>query len=109
MSNTTTRKRKSDTSSSASAKKVRLSTARAVETVESILADASNYPVPEDTDAVRESLVGLALYARSLEDQVASLKPKGKTEEQLRAAAEKLKSAVKSGIQKQMAVQLTFS
>ena len=102
--NTTTKKRKSDASTSASAKKARLANAMAAETVEAILADSNNYPVPKDADAVRESFVGLALYARGLEEEIAGLKPKAKTPAQLREAAEKLKSAAKSGIQKQMTV-----
>jgi len=51
----------------------------AAETVEAILADSNNYPVPQDADAVRESFVGLAFYARGLEEEIAALKPKAKT------------------------------
>ncbi len=54
------KKRKSDASKSGpAAKKARLM-------VDAILADTNSYPVPEDDDDARQSLVELAKYARSL-------------------------------------------
>ncbi|KAF9037816.1 hypothetical protein BDZ89DRAFT_1157256 [Hymenopellis radicata] len=90
------KKRKSDASTSGpAAKKARLM-------VDAILADTSNYPVPEDDDDARQSLVELAKYARSLEDQIAASQPQAKSADQLEAAAEKLRKAARSGIKKQM-------
>lgn len=100
MSYTTTRKRKSDASSGAAAKKTRLNLT--ADKVVAILADSKNYPVPEDSEASRAVFVELAQYARNLEEEIAGSKPKARTPEQVNAAAEKLKSAARSGIKKQM-------
>lgn len=100
MSSTTTRKRKSDASSGAATKKTRL--ILTADRVVDILADPKNYPVPEDPEASRAVFVELSRYARSLEEEIAGSKPKARTPEQVNAAAEKLKSAARSGIKKQM-------
>ncbi|KAK0444455.1 hypothetical protein EV421DRAFT_1735247 [Armillaria borealis] len=100
MSYTTTRKRKSDASSDAAAKKTRLNLT--ADKVIAILADSKNYPVPEDSEASRAVFVELSQYARNLEEEIAGSKPKARTPEQVNAAAEKLKSAARSGIKKQM-------
>ncbi len=102
MSSTTIRKRKSDTTSGAATKKTRLNLT--ADKVVTILADSKNYPVPEDPEASRAVFVELAQYARSLEEEIAGSKPKARTPEQVNAAAEKLKSAARSGIKKQMTV-----
>ncbi|KAK0230439.1 hypothetical protein IW262DRAFT_1470980 [Armillaria fumosa] len=80
MSSSTTRKRKSDASSGAATKKTRLNLT--ADRVVVILADSKNYPVPEDPEASRAVFVGLALYARSLEEEIAGSKPKARTPEQ---------------------------
>lgn len=76
--------------------------------VDAILSDTDNYPIPEDDEDARLSLVNLAKYARSLEDELAASKPQPKSSTQLEAAAEKLRSAARSGIKKQMTVSLPF-
>ncbi|KAF6762053.1 hypothetical protein DFP72DRAFT_877888, partial [Ephemerocybe angulata] len=60
--------------------------------VEEILADASS------SDELRE----LAEYARLLEEEVASLKPKEKSAQDVAAEVGKLRASVRSGIVKQM-------
>jgi nanoRNase/pAp phosphatase (c-di-AMP/oligoRNAs hydrolase) len=99
-------KRKSDASTSASTKKARKTHTAAIESVRSILADTGNFAVPEDSDETRRALLELALYARSLEEQVQASKPKEKTAEEVEAAADKLSAAVRSGIRKQMGVSI---
>ncbi|RDB19942.1 hypothetical protein Hypma_012854 [Hypsizygus marmoreus] len=95
-------KRKSDASTSASAKKARLANAAAAETVRSILADTANFSVPEGEAGMRKALVELAQYTRSLEKEVLASKPKEKSSEEIDAAAEKVRAAARSGIRKQM-------
>jgi hypothetical protein len=99
----TTKKRKSETLTSNS-KKSRTAdnndSARAL--INEILANANNYPIPEDETATRHILVSLAQYARNIE-QGAVVKKK-KTREEIRDAAKKLASACNSGIRKQMQV-----
>ncbi|KAF8076719.1 hypothetical protein FPV67DRAFT_1406546 [Lyophyllum atratum] len=95
-------KRKSGASTSASAKKARLAHAAAADSVRDILADTANFPVPEGEDEIRRSLLELAVYARSLEEQIEASKPKEMSPQQLNAAAEKLRAAARSGIRKQM-------
>jgi hypothetical protein len=104
-----TKKRKTDAISSTS-KKARTSAkthdaAKAL--VQEILADTDAYRVPEDDDEVREHLVSLALYARSLERGV-GVKP-AKTKAEIRDAAQKLANACRSGIRKQMQVRPLLS
>jgi len=104
---TTTKKRKSDASSSGS-KRARTNDENmsAQSLVAAILTNSKAYPIPDDERAVRQTLVDLAQYARALEQEVVT-KPAGpapKTEEQIEAAAQKLRNAAWSGIRKQMTV-----
>ncbi|KAI0371868.1 hypothetical protein BV20DRAFT_1015858 [Pilatotrama ljubarskyi] len=116
-------KRKADESAPAPAKKARGNAAHAatVALVNSILANPKSYPISGDEQVVRKSLVDLATYARTLEQQVAALtgpaapvassskavaqaapaKP-AKTQAELEEAAEKIRRAAQSGIKKQM-------
>lgn len=90
---TTTRKRKATTSKDKEGANKR---AKLVEDgaakVAAILADASS----------SEELLELAQYARHLEEEVASLKPKPKTDGELAAEVAKVRASVRSGIVKQM-------
>lgn len=104
-------KRKSDESTHA-AKKARTSThAPAQALVTAILANTSSHPISDDPVETRNSLVQLAQYARSLEEDVgraaqgtSQSAPVQKTKEQLEEAAEKIKRTAVSGIKKQMSV-----
>ena len=74
------------------------------------------YPISEDDADVREVLVQLAKYARYLEERIeagsgggsgggsAVAVPRQKTREVLEEAADKIRKAAQSGIQKQMKV-----
>ena len=75
-----------------------------MEVVQSILTDTSNFAVPGGEKETRRVILELVQYARSLEEQVSGLKPKEKSAEEVRAAAEKLRVAARSGIRKQMTV-----
>jgi hypothetical protein len=104
-------KRKSDASTSAS-KKARTVHAPAQALVTAILANTSAYPINDDADTTRHTLVQLAQYARSLEEEVASSasgagpsQSAPKTKEQLKEAAAKIGRAARSGIRKQMTVR----
>jgi hypothetical protein len=101
-----TTKRKSDASASTSTKKARMTHTAAIESVRSILADTSNFTVPESDDETRRALLELARYARSLEEQVLASKPKEKSAMEVEGAAEKLRLAARSSIRKQMTVGL---
>lgn len=109
-------KRKSDADSSAPAKKARASTAHAsaAALVHTILADPDAFPIPDDAVAVRASFAALAEYARSLEgagaaaiSNAGSSTVRAKTQEELEAAAEKIRKAAHSGIRKQMTWKLS--
>lgn len=93
MDNTTTpRKRKSETSAVAGTlKKARISDAKAL--VDTILAAPDSYSLPEDDDAIRQMLVKVANYARSLEGPPPAAGQQKKTPEELAVAAEKIRSA----------------
>jgi hypothetical protein len=100
-----TKKRKSDTTSTvASKKKAKLSIATQADTVDKILSDATNYEIPDDDAEIRDTIIKLAQYARSLEEEISASKPKEMSSEQLEAAAAKIASAACSGIKKQMTV-----
>ncbi|KDR84064.1 hypothetical protein GALMADRAFT_236702 [Galerina marginata CBS 339.88] len=99
---TATKKRKSDTSTSSASKKAKLAVAAHAETVENILSDAANFSLPETSMDTRALILSLAKYARSLEEEVDSYKPKAKSPQELEAAAEKLANVARSGIRKQM-------
>ena len=102
---TATKKRKGDaTNTSAAAKRAKLATAAHAETVESILSDEEYFELPESPTATRKLILGLAQYARTLEEEVEATKPKALSQAELDAAAEKLANAVKSGIRKQLTV-----
>ncbi|PPQ68301.1 hypothetical protein CVT25_001389 [Psilocybe cyanescens] len=99
---TTTKKRKSDGLTPAAAKKAKLAVAAHAETVANVLSDALNFELPGTSKATRDFILGLAQYARSLEEEVDAYKPKAKSPEELELAAEKLANAARSGIRKQM-------
>lgn len=110
----TSKKRKSSAAvGKTSAKKAKASDAHATAKalVEDILANRENYPISEDDSAVRQTLLDLAVYARSLETELAGASngaiaaaPTQKSPEELAAAAGKIQKAAHSGIVKQMAV-----
>ena len=104
MVTTTTKKRKSGTTSTAASKKAKLSIDAQANTVDKILSDATNYEIPDDDGEIRDTIVKLAQYARSLEEEISALKPKEMSPQQLEAAAVKIASAACSGIKKQMSV-----
>ncbi|KAG5639697.1 hypothetical protein H0H81_005880 [Sphagnurus paluster] len=95
-------KRKSNASTSASTKKARLANEVAAESVRSVLAQPSDFLIPEGEVDVRRLILELAHYARSLEDQIESSKPKPMSAVEIGAAADKLRAAARSGIRKQM-------
>lgn len=93
---TTTRKRKATSAAgptAAASKKIRLAEEGA-DLVKRVLADASS----------SEEMIQLAEYARVLEEEVASLKPKPKTDAEIAVEVDKLRASVRSGIVKQMGV-----
>ncbi|KAI0674213.1 hypothetical protein C8Q78DRAFT_967517 [Trametes maxima] len=108
-------KRKIEDGAPAPAKRSRSNAAQAatVALVNSILANPKGYPISGSEDIVRKSLVDLATYARSLEQQLAGgatlvagpskavAKPP-RSQEELEEAADKLRRAAQSGIKKQM-------
>lgn len=102
-------KRKSDAKTTAAAKKARLAHSVAKENIESIVNDPDNFLIPESTKAIQKLLLEVALYARSIEEEIQASKPKVKTKEELKAAAEKLRNAARSGIRKQMTVSCYFT
>ncbi|TDL30014.1 hypothetical protein BD410DRAFT_811406 [Rickenella mellea] len=104
-------KRKSDTTAGAATKKARSSETikkfqSARMTVEEVLADKSDFPVPDGEDEVRKTTVELVEYIKHLEGEVnaatAAAKPVQKTKEQIETAAERVRTAARSGIRKQM-------
>ena len=106
---TTTKKRKSDaTITPAAAKKAKLAAAAHAETVENILSDEKDFEIPDSPSATRKMILGLAQYARNLEEEVDATKPKALTGAELEAASDKLANAVRSGIRKQLTVGYFF-
>lgn len=105
---TATKKRKNDGPTAAATKKAKLAATAHAETVNSILSNASSFDIPSTDKATRDLILGLAQYARSLEEEVESYKPKAKSPEELDAAAQKLAAAARSGIKKQMTVRNCF-
>ncbi|KAI0635082.1 hypothetical protein C8Q77DRAFT_1054993 [Trametes polyzona] len=122
-------KRRNDDSAAiaAPAKRARGNAAHAatIAVINSILANPKSYPISGSEEVVRKSLVDLAKYARSLEEQIAELtgstasapvagsskaatgvvaaRPKpAKSQAELETAAEKIRRAAQSGIKKQM-------
>lgn len=102
---TDTKKRKADASTAPKAKKARPAAPGAT-TVKAILSDTANYHIPESDVDIRASLVELAEYARSLEEEIESMKPKPLSKDEVEVAAEKLRKVVNSGIRKQMTVNI---
>jgi hypothetical protein len=109
-------KRKSDASTAAS-KKARTSAHAPVKAlVTTILANINTYPISNNESETRDTIVHLAQYTRSLEEELAGgggrgagpSKPTLKTMEQLEEAAQKIEKAARSGIRKQMTVRLFF-
>lgn len=103
-STTTTKKRKSDGATTAASKKAKSTAAANAQFVEGILTDASNFELPREGNATRETILQLAQYARSLEEELNSMRPKEKSPTEVAAAATKLAAAARSGITKQMTV-----
>ena len=101
---TATKKRKGDATAPAAAKKAKLTAAAHAETVENILSDVINFELPDSATGTRKMILGLAQYARTLEEEVDVTKPKALSRAELEAAAEKLANAVRSGIRKQLTV-----
>ncbi|KAJ7240544.1 hypothetical protein C8J57DRAFT_1478165 [Mycena rebaudengoi] len=99
----TSRKRKSDSAPSGSNKLARTDAGGAA-LVAAILANKRAYPIAEDEDTTRAAFVQLANYARSLEQDVvtAAAAPPPKSEQEIEAAAEKLRVAAVRGIKKSM-------
>jgi len=75
-----------------------------VDTIAKILSDATNYKIPDDDAKICNTIVKLAQYACSLEEEISALKPKEMSPQQLEVAAMKIASAACSGIKKQMSV-----
>jgi len=98
MATTATKKRKSGTTSTAASKKAKLIIDAQADTVAKILSDATNYEIPDDDAEIRDTIVKLAQYARSLEEEISASKPKEMSPQQLEAAAVKIASAACSGI-----------
>ncbi|KAG1805183.1 uncharacterized protein BJ212DRAFT_1283959, partial [Suillus subaureus] len=85
--------------------KSRTSHSSAKALVKTILAHPDTYPIPDDDDDIRQSLVELAQYAKELEQRVkAGSAPKVMSADQVAAAVEKIRKAANSGIKKQMTV-----
>ena len=115
-----TKKRKSDAQDVAGpSKKARTSDCEpqpdfAAKLVDSILANKQGFTVPDGEDNIRETLVMLADYALQLRLENAkhaaadstSGAPLKKTREDLEAAVQKLRKAIRSGICKMMTVGL---
>ncbi|KAI0797039.1 hypothetical protein C8Q75DRAFT_888126 [Abortiporus biennis] len=120
-------KRKSDASSTSDAKKSRTTgtipaapvSAEMTGLMNAILSDPTGYPIPDSDEEVRATYVNLAQYARNLEFHIGQLNTalsqaqaataaggggggKQMTAEQIGVAAEKLRKAAVSGIQKLM-------
>jgi hypothetical protein len=97
-----TKKRKTDASTSNAKKKARGGVTDH-EYAKTLVTDilANRYVLPEDDDTIKQHLINLASYTRSLEQIV----PKEKSKHELEAAAEKLADACNSGIRKQMQVR----
>lgn len=93
---------------SAAAKKAKLAAAGA-ETVQNVLANPDDFELPATDNAMRVTLIEISEYARSLEEQIASLKPKEKSPAEVKAAANKLAAAANSGIKKQCTVSFHAS
>jgi hypothetical protein len=78
-----------------------------------VLADRENFDVPTNEDQMREALVQLAEYAQELETKSAKQSKASaaepvvtaKSEEQIQAAADKLRRVCVSQITKQMTVR----
>ncbi|PSR71176.1 hypothetical protein PHLCEN_2v12950, partial [Hermanssonia centrifuga] len=93
-----TGKRKSDGAGleASSSKKTRVDDA-AVQLMTTILANPNNYPISDDDDEIRNSLLTLAQHAQTLQQQLNSLVASGssavapkKTNEELEVGAEKI-------------------
>ncbi|KAG1873594.1 hypothetical protein DFJ58DRAFT_759142 [Suillus subalutaceus] len=99
-------KRKSDAEEASSSKKSRTSHSSAKALIKTILAHPDTYPIPDDDEDIRQSLVELAQYAKELEQNLqqreAGSTPKAMSADQLAAAVEKIRKAANSGIKKQM-------
>jgi len=103
-----TQKRKSDAEQASSSKKPRTSHSSAKALIRTILAHPDTYPIPDEDEDIRQSLVELAEYANELEQNIqqrgADSAPKAMSADQVAAAVEKIRKAANSGIKKQMTV-----
>ena len=67
--------------------------------------DTTNYEIPDDDAEIRNTIIKLAQYMRSLEEEISALKPKEMSLQQLAVVATKIASATCScGIKKKMSV-----
>ncbi|KAG2141602.1 hypothetical protein BD769DRAFT_1427394 [Suillus cothurnatus] len=101
-----TQKRKSDAEQASFSKKPRTSHSSAKALIRTILAHPDTYPIPDEDEDIRQSLVELAEYANELEQNIqqrgADSAPKAMSADQVAAAVEKIRKAANSGIKKQM-------
>ncbi|KAG1763191.1 hypothetical protein EDD22DRAFT_518591 [Suillus occidentalis] len=99
-------KRKSDAREMSSSKKSRTSHSSAKALIKTILAHPDTYPIPDDDEDIRQSMVELAQYAQELEQDTqqtgAGSAPKAMNADEVAAAVEKIRKAANSGIKKQM-------
>jgi len=108
-STTTSKKRKSDANSTATAKKIKSESVEAcAQIVQDVLSDAGN-TFPGDISAAHDVIRKLAHYARGLEEEVNATKPKEKSPTELADAVSKLAATARSGITKQMGVRMLSS
>jgi hypothetical protein len=105
-------KRKSDAEEVSSLKKSRTSHSSAKALIKTILAHPDTYPIPDDDEDIRQSMVELAQYAQELEQDAqqrgAGPAPKAMSADQVAAAVEKIRKAANSGIKKQMTVGFLY-
>ena len=97
-------KRKAAESSTTAHKKAKLEESGAAEVAEilALAEESEKFDVADEESEVRRQLLLLARYARSLEEELASTKPK--PEDKTAEEVEKLAAAVRSGIKKQLTV-----
>lgn len=105
-------KRKSDAGEASSSKKSRTSHSSAKALIKTILAHPDTYPIPDDDEDIRQSMVELAQYAQELEQDTqqrgAGSASKAMSADEVAAAVEKIRKAANSGIKKQMTVSFLY-
>lgn len=87
----------------------------AIDLVDAILTDPADFDIPDDDDELRNIMVSLAEYARTLEGRAATTSASAggmgtaapeKSPEELLVEAEKIRKAAVAGIKKQMTVSV---